>query len=214
MRKLLLATTILIGSSFGAFAEGHSGDAYDWRGIYVGGFLGYGSGDTRWFNAFATTPTFNMDGWLGGVAVGVNFQVDQFVFGAEADVAAANIDGRFVPPPCITGCITDLKAYGTVRARAGWAVNMALLYVTGGYAWGHIEETLGVVVSSSTRSGWTVGGGVDWAFDGGPLGGGWFARAEYQYLDFSSRLITPLGVGINVNADDFHIGRIGIFKKF
>ncbi|MEX0347464.1 MAG: outer membrane protein [Rhizobiaceae bacterium] len=213
MRKLLLATTFLVGSTFGALAEGHS-SAYDWTGFYAGVFVGYGSGDTRWFTPALTTPTFNMDGWLGGVAVGVNYQIDQFVIGAEADVAFSNIDGLFVPIPCLTGCITDMEAFGTVRARAGWAIDNVLLYVTGGYAWANISETLiGAGASSSTRSGWAAGGGVDWAFNSDILGGGWFARAEYQYMDFGGRL-APIVGGINVNADDFHTGRIGIFKKF
>jgi len=42
--------------------------------------------------------------------------------------------------------------------------------------------------ASSTPSGWTVGGGVEWAF-----AGNWTAFAEYNYLDFGTPAVNFLG---------------------
>jgi opacity protein-like surface antigen len=39
--------------------------------------------------------------------------------------------------------------------------------------------------ASETRTGWTVGGGIEWAF-----WSNWSAKAEYDYYDFGTRTIT------------------------
>jgi outer membrane immunogenic protein len=40
---------------------------------------------------------------------------------------------------------------------------------------------LAAVSASSTYSGWTVGGGIEWAFMNN-----WSAKAEYLYIDFGN----------------------------
>jgi|SRR5450759_2391188 outer membrane immunogenic protein len=64
-----------------------------------------------------------------------------------------------------------------------------LPYVTGGWAYGHGEisgtTTFGGVATafsgSQDYSGWTVGGGVEWAFLNN-----WSAKVEYLYIDFGN----------------------------
>jgi outer membrane immunogenic protein len=86
------------------------------------------------------------------------------------------------------------------RGRAGFAVNQALFYVTGGGAvaeFGGSRTTLvngpginipaaGTYVAtnggSSTRWGWTVGGGIEWAFSQN-----WSVAGEYRHTDFGNR---------------------------
>src|SRR3954463_15721237 len=60
--------------------------AYDWTGFYIGGHVGYGWADKTWSDPFNFgTVSHNADGFLGGGQAGFNYQVGQFVFGAEGD---------------------------------------------------------------------------------------------------------------------------------
>jgi outer membrane immunogenic protein len=86
------------------------------------------------------------------------------------------------------------------RGRVGFAYNQALFYVTGGAAvaeFGGSTTTLvngpgisipaaGTYVAtnggSTTRWGWTVGGGIEWA-----LSQNWSVAGEYRYTDFGNR---------------------------
>jgi len=97
-----------------------------------------------------------------------------------------------------------LNYLGTVRARAGYLVMDPLLaYATGGFAYGDATSSLslgtnlaqgcaaaGLVVScqsptgestSSSRAGWTVGGGLEWMF-----ARNFTVKGEYLYYDFGS----------------------------
>src|SRR6201988_4562406 len=58
---------------------------YDWSGLYVGGHVGYGWGQTgisarALFSIFAGIPTqrIDSDGFLGGVPGGWNYQFGRF----------------------------------------------------------------------------------------------------------------------------------------
>lgn len=88
-----------------------------------------------------------------------------------------------------------IDGFGTVRGRFGYAWDRFLVYGTGGYAWAHQEinrtqqigtingATPGTVEStSSITSGWTAGGGLEWA-----ITPNWSFRAEYLHLDFASQ---------------------------
>lgn len=87
--------------------------------------------------------------------------------------------------------------FGTVRGRVGFlAAPGVLLYGTGGFAYGEVERRAdldgftnaggfgpfsGNFDNKSTKTGWTVGGGVEWK-----LPGAWSAvsvRAEYLYME-------------------------------
>ena len=103
-----------------------------------------------------------------------------------------------------------------------------LLHVTGGAAWAKIDSTLAVignpiatgVFQSDTRTGWTVGGGLEYA-----LGYGWSAKSEFLYVDFGNwnTLTNCVNVGagcptgtptnLNVNLKDY-IWRAGLNYKF
>jgi outer membrane immunogenic protein len=93
----------------------------------------------------------------------------------------------------------------SVRARIGYLVTpRVLLYATGGPSWLHVAAisncaTIGcgpgpltpsVITDSSTRVGWTVGGGVEAA-----VWGNWSARAEYRYADYGTVTSTDVRTG-------------------
>jgi outer membrane immunogenic protein len=99
-----------------------------------------------------------------------------------------------------------MKWLATARARLGWAHNCFFWYVTGGGAWAELESNYsffapgatpgggvplasvpGAASFSSTRSGWTVGAGVETSLNFlGGWGGNWSMKAEYLYVDLGS----------------------------
>jgi opacity protein-like surface antigen len=45
-----------------------------------------------------TTGNFNLRGFLSGATLGVNFQTDSFIYGAEGDFDGSFIDGKIIQP--------------------------------------------------------------------------------------------------------------------
>jgi|HubBroStandDraft_4_1064222.scaffolds.fasta_scaffold22160_3 outer membrane immunogenic protein len=147
--------------------------------------------------------------FMGGVQAGYNWQVNQFVLGVEGDIDGTHIHAsltRGVIPPfaglfpvAVTATSTDTMDWiASARARAGVVVaERGLLYVTGGAAFTNAKvntsfsETFGPLVippffpppagasSSQGLVGWTLGGGVEWAFSKA-----WSLAAEYRHNDF------------------------------
>ena len=87
---------------------------YNWTGFYIGGNIGYGWGksDNDFADAvtgFATVPmgsdTTNVNGVIGGLQAGYNWQTDSFVFGLETDVqmSGQKISGTAVCPTASCG---------------------------------------------------------------------------------------------------------------
>ena len=69
---------------------------FNWSGVYFGAQGGYGWGSTS--QSFANgAPSGNSDpqGWLGGVYLGFNWQVNNVVLGLEGDFEGADINGSF-----------------------------------------------------------------------------------------------------------------------
>jgi outer membrane immunogenic protein len=189
---------------------------YSWTGFYVGGNVGYGwgNGDTSFsplptaagfFDLMPTTLSPKPRGVLGGAQVGYNWQTGVWVWGIEADIQGADINGSALQTPIIKtngvsfGAGSTLTAsekidwFGTVRGRVGFAAApQVLLYATGGLAYGDVRYTansnfLPVGTQqypaniSDTRIGWTAGGGVEWAF-----AGPWSAKFEGLYYDLGN----------------------------
>jgi outer membrane immunogenic protein len=126
----------------------------------------------------------------------------------------------------------------SVRGRIGYLVTpTTLVYATGGPAWLHVESTsncstnrlLGLcdptfaftfgtpsITNSTTKLGWTIGGGVETA-----LWSNWVARAEYRYADFGtitntdvrSGALNPLAVTYDL-AIRTHTATLGLAYKF
>jgi len=97
-----------------------------------------------------------------------------------------------------------LNWLATVRARLGWTHDCFLWYVTGGVAFGEVESNLGVSFVNTapapglfgsgsgaasfktTKTGWTVGGGVETSLTWFGLSRNWSAKTEYLYVDLGS----------------------------
>jgi len=149
---------------------------FSWTGAYVGINGGYGWGNSN-FSAPFPSGSFNTTGGLVGGTLGYNWQVNQIVFGVEGDIDASWIKGSSICGGL--SCQTKNTWLGTVRGRLGYAVDRFMPYVTGGLAVGDINNTItGLGTANETKAGWTVGAGVEYAFNGP-----WSVKAEYLYVD-------------------------------
>jgi len=193
--------------------------SFNWSGAYLGAEIGYGWGKSHHFTQTtpASTPKFTLDGALGGVTAGYNYQINNWVLGAEADFSAADIKGSVGSTPewgCDSGCRTKVDWFGTVRARAGYAFDRTLPYVTGGLAYGHIKGYVDGEPDYSrdnTNAGWTVGAGVEHAFTDHLT-----AKIEYLYVDLGKIDIEDFGVPFGQGYADakFSTIKVGLNYKF
>ena len=76
-----------------------------------------------------------------------------------------------------------LNWFGTIRGRPGYATGNALLYVTGGFAYGglHQEYTYtddSTYVGNKTATGYVLGTGLEYRWS--PA---WSIKGEYQYIN-------------------------------
>jgi outer membrane immunogenic protein len=104
--------------------------------------------------------------------------------------------------------VTDVDWFGTARGRLGYAVGNALIYGTGGLAYGqvnsHIENSTTYTVSN-TNTGWTAGAGVEYRFTSAIS-----AKAEYLYVNLGW---TPEPLSMK-SYTDFGVARIGLNYTF
>jgi outer membrane immunogenic protein len=241
VKKLLLscAALILMGAMAKA-ADIIEPTAYDWTGPYIGLQGGYAWGENdvevgdpvtaaiAGFSADSDPITLNppadgsigIDGWAGGLHLGYLWQHDSLVLGIEGDGEFADIDGDTdvfanAGDTDPTGTLEqDIDWLASLRLRAGFAMDRALIYATGGLAVGGVELTAEDNASgdslseSDTQWGWTVGGGLDYAFTDDLSG-----RVEYRYTDLGKSEITVEGQDFEVDAT-FHAVRAGLSWHF
>jgi outer membrane immunogenic protein len=147
-----------------------------WSGFYVGINGGYGWATSDW-----TAPAVSTEpgGGVVGGTIGYNFQAGGFVFGLEGDVDWADMKGSVA---CSGGsCESKADWFATARGRIGYAGwSNWLPYLTGGAAFAGLKATNGVIGTSAakTQTGWTLGGGVEYA-----LLPNWSVKLEYLYAD-------------------------------
>ena len=167
--------------------------AFSWTGFYVGGELGWMQSNPRYTTGalllgapFAVTSSSDKNGLAYGFLAGYNYQVGQLVLGVEGDFQGWTVgEIRYT---AVTGDVLTARSKwgGTIRGRLGYAVDRALLYVTGGAAFVSSETsipTTGISIGGGdTRAGWTVGAGLDYAFTNN-----WFTGVEYRYSQYQAK---------------------------
>jgi outer membrane immunogenic protein len=198
---------------------------YDWTGFYIGVAGGGSLGTSTHIDAatgIGDTLGYNVRGGLVGGTLGYNWQVSNFVFGFEGDASwvgeyGSHPDDGLVGNPAFTS-FTKETWVATARGRAGYAVDNLLFYGTGGYAAAGVEAGVkdantGALLASatSTRSGWTAGGGLEWGF-----APNWSAKFEWLYMKFDSAPLNTLvaeGSRSSIPLDD-NVVRAGINYRF
>ena len=226
--------------------------AYDWSGFYLGVHAGYtfGEDDDISTTGQAAANVANVaggarpalvrlerEGFIGGGQMGYNWQLTpNWVVGLEADISYVDIrrDVTVVTTPLAgVGTLnntfrTRMEYFGTVRGRVGYAADRTLLYVTGGLAYGEVDNSVAFFgtagqlqftgSNNSTEAGYTVGAGIEHAF-----ASNWTVKAEYLFYDLGDRTVNVAvipgsgggGTGYNSRFEnEGHIVRLGLNYKF
>ncbi len=205
---------------------------YDWTGFY----LGISAGGSYGFSDHIDRATgvsdaggYNVKGGLVGGTLGYNWQVSTWVIGFEGDVswvaergstgdigpnAVGAIDPVSGTPPFAS--FTNETWLATARGRFGYAVNNLLFYGTGGFAaagvGAGIYDTAHVLLAStsSTRTGWTAGGGLEWGF-----APNWSAKFEWLYMKFNTVTFNTIQAeGPRTVPFDDNVVRFGVNYRF
>jgi outer membrane immunogenic protein len=172
---------------------------FTWNGFYIGVSAGGKWADIdHTVTSGATTFTFNdsrASSWLAGGQIGYNWQTGQFVFGLETDLQASAADDTFAPYKFSN------PWFGTLRGRAGFAINNILLYGTLGIAYGELKGEFFNLEEDKTLFGWTAGAGMEVGF-----APNWSAKVEYLYMDLGSRSFSITGNDNGLQASYLRLG--------
>jgi outer membrane immunogenic protein len=177
---------------------------FTWTGIYAGGQVGYAWAPDD-FNFFGFDPVSrllvsstirnNPNGVIGGAHLGSQVQFNQFVLGVEGSVDGTSLNSTAVSAIPVAFRGSQLSAslsddvQGSVRGKIGIALDRLLIYGTGGVAFGGFNTEFDLTAptffaaanTSSTRVGWTAGGGVQYA-----AANNWWYFIEYRFTDFGT----------------------------
>jgi outer membrane immunogenic protein len=232
-------TTLLAGAAIGALMMGPvlAADmpvkapppvpppaAFNWSGIYAGAHVGGAFGTKGWSSVDPTLTlgivdlgSHDIDGFLAGGQVGFNWQApgSNWVLGIEVDASWTNADGSHLFD--IATLSSEVNWFGTVTGRIGYAFDRVLIYAKGGFAFAdesyEVDDGLGnLSVADKTRTGWTVGGGIEIAFDGN-----WSIKGEYNFIDLGDKEVAfPTGVAsLPLSIDqEIHVAKFGINYRF
>jgi outer membrane immunogenic protein len=208
-----------------AKAPAYMAQVYNWTGFYVGGHLGWARVDLNSTIIAApagfTTGTLggsSQSGFLGGGQAGFNYQVGQFVFGVEGDIAWTDISRTTVVGPIAGITLRETSKVdwvATLAGRLGYAWGPALLYVKGGVAWMDWSTTatatgavVGTATGGNTETGYVLGAGLEYGFTPN-----WSGKLEYNYLDFGTERVTGAGFTVDTSLRT-HIVKAGINYRF
>ncbi|MGP8232244.1 MAG: outer membrane protein [Methylovirgula sp.] len=230
---------------------------FSWTGIYIGANVGYVGLDngvgTQGTDAASedqisggTVPPsywLHPNGVTAGGQIGFNYEFPTsggygIVAGLEADYAYTDTRSSSSITNTDTGTSnaysTSLDGLGTVRGRIGVAFDRALIYATGGLAYGRTNfshnylDQAGDPIwggsQSSQRTGFVIGGGVEYALDIPSLAPGALTiRGEFLHYDLGTQTATiPFVIvansGIGPFLDRYHVYgnlvRLGLNYKF
>jgi outer membrane immunogenic protein len=217
---------------------------YTWTGCYVG--LNAGAAFNHIDNTVAV-PGLGSFGagnqntsFTGGGQAGCNLQFDpHWVVGVEGDFnylhakANQNFRIRFGGEDTVGSQDTTVRWLATLRGRFGYAWDRWFLYATGGLAFGDVQSSVDATRTdssgrlreqytgsySSTRTGWTVGGGFEYM-----LSERLSAKFEYLHYDLGDAnylvnrvvsITTTLPATWNANANfSGDIVRVGLNYRF
>jgi outer membrane immunogenic protein len=179
-----------------------------WTGFYVGVNGGYG------WTSNNSDDVLSPAGGFGGGQIGYNWQAGShfgipgnLVLGIEADIQGADISDKV--SGVAVGLESRLNYFGTVRGRLGLAFDRALVYATGGFAYGEVENSfafLGTFKARDTQTGYTLGGGVEYK-----INSSWSVKGEYQFISLDASDSTLGNLGFNGgDRSEFHTIRAGL----
>jgi outer membrane immunogenic protein len=190
-----------------------------WTGCYIGGNVGWGRAKNKFSRPSdgANDGFHTADGFVGGGQVGCDYQfAGNWVIGAQGMFDWTDLKGEHQALLNL-GHIWHSRVswFGTATARLGVTfVPTVLAYVKGGAAWVRNEyQETGTVFRTAdvTRSGWTVGGGLEWMF-----APSWSVFAEYNFMDFGSKRVsfTPGTFSQTIDQKNLQTVLVGVNYRF
>ena len=202
---------------------------FSWTGFYVGANIGGAWVRNDWTDTrFLTNFNNNNNGVLiGGGQMGANYQIGNFVIGAEWDFDWAGNNNRtgVVIPGVGNIVVTNNNRWiTTMAARFGFAVDHWLIYGKAGGGWVGDDNltvtnvTTGVSLTCSTfpncgntsNGGWLVGAGFEYAFTNN-----WTVKLEYDYLGLQNRtfvipVAAPLLAGDTLTSNNRNVQEVKV----
>ena len=167
--------------------------AYSWTGFYLGVTAG-----ANWNNSNVQIPAYPSNFNIKttalslGAKAGYNQQFGAFVAGLEASGAFVFNKGTHLSGAGAELYRVNQNFAGAVVGKLGVAMDRTLFYVKGGVAFANLNKNEFIPLAggtwSSSRTGWTLGAGVDYA-----LTNNWILGLDYAYSDFSRKSHTYLG---------------------
>jgi outer membrane immunogenic protein len=234
LKAFSAAAAVVVLSATGAFAADLQMKApvkaplapFTWTGC----FAGVHAGGAFSFDKIRSSGDFSSAGFIGGGQVGCDYQfAPAWVVGVEGRAAWSSLSSSTPGTGTNAAGVTfptqftvrnDLLASATARLGYSFAGSW-LVYARGGVAWTREKADiafnapiLGVPVDprgTTTRTGWTAGTGLDWAFS--PH---WSTNVEYDYHDFGGNdftLTNPVTFTGNLK-DRIHTVTVGLNYHF
>jgi outer membrane immunogenic protein len=192
---------------------------FSWTGCYVGANGGgiFTHTEVTEVATGLSNGSVDFNGGVFGGQVGCNYQISNWVFGVQGDWDWSSAKGTF--NDLITPGLTDgdkVKSLASVTGRLGYAWDRFLIYAKGGGAWESNDYTASIpglsVTLNDTRTGWTVGGGGEYAFTDWLTG-----FVEYDFYDFGTKNETLAGIpavlGSNIK-EHSSVAKVGLNVKF
>jgi outer membrane immunogenic protein len=183
--------------------------SYDWSGLYVAGWVGNACVDGTVDDGLLPLG-FGGCGFKGGVGLGYNYQIQDWVLGVEVDYGmGGKINDDY--DPTATNDYIKLAGIGTARAKLGYAFDDTMIFITGGAAYVDTKLTgqrtaASVAFSEKADSfGWTIGGGIEHA-----ITDNFHLRLDYLYTQFAGFEYAPCSTcSLEVEWEGEHEVRLG-----
>jgi outer membrane immunogenic protein len=198
---------------------------YNWTGGYIGINAGYGLGNTVIDDKdclfSCSSQTLSPNGFTVGGTLGYNYQFGSTVLGIEGDWNWIDASRTHTDPDWASVHNAKIQSFGTIRGRAGLAVDRTLVYVTAGVAF--VDQRVAVFdpdgdtggfAVNKVSTGLAVGAGAEFA-----ISGNWTAKLEYLYITVPSiaqiqdNSCTSTECTYNVKTD-LHVARAGVNYRF
>jgi outer membrane immunogenic protein len=159
---------------------------FSWTGFYAGIQGGGGWGSESWQDNTddGLTPSFKPSGGIFGGQAGYRWQTGPFVFGVEGTAAWADLKDTSTSPLEPASETFKIQSLYTATGQVGYAIDRWLPYVKAGWAGASTNLSLQnsavpfTASQSEFNSGWTVGGGLDYAITNNIILG-----VEYDHYD-------------------------------
>jgi outer membrane immunogenic protein len=180
------AAMLIASSAYAADIEAPA--AYDWSGPYIGLHAGYLWGDVDVDeDEVPAASGGNIDGFVGGVLAGFNYQWDPLVLGIEGDFGFTDVDGNGVAAPPDDDFSYELNWNAHVRGRLGFALDRILIFAAGGLAIADldIDQDEPTQTKGTTYYGYSIGGGIDYALTDEIIVRAEYLHDEYDEEDYS-----------------------------